>query len=164
MPTYLETKSKIYKQPTGNTMYFTGRTVPEIMELIDAAINIEDQIRVIAAYSTDPTFVAMMDLWINGEFPDYSHVEFATHTLPNGMAPQTLSNNIPRIKMLLKSNPLPAAGKDKIFSNILQSVNQNEIDFLVAMVKDEMHEIYLAVSKKTILAGLPQLKDNNAST
>jgi len=36
-------------------------------------------------------------------------------------------------------------------------VNQNEIDFLVAMVKDEMNEIYLAVSKKTILESLPQL-------
>jgi len=87
-------------------MFYTGRTVPEIMEIIDAAVDVEAQKKIITGYAIDPTFVAMMDLWINGEFPDYSHVEFATHTLPNGMAPQTLSNNIPRIRMLVKSNPL----------------------------------------------------------
>jgi hypothetical protein len=144
------TKCDIITPPKDPMTYYVGRLVPEILELIDAAADVESQTKIIKGYINDRAFVVLMGLWLNGEWDDFSDVVYPTHLLPNGLAPQTLSNNLNRIIMLTKKSGVDKKTKDKIFANILHSVNQNEVDFLIALVKGDLNTLYPNVDKETI--------------
>lgn len=140
-------------------MYFTQtRSVPEIFEMINAAQTDLDKIRIIKGFSNHPSFLCIVDLWLNSEFDDFSELEYITHNIDEGYAFQTISNNINRLKMLTKKSIEPKKVKDKILSNILHSVNKSEIVLIVALIQGKLNELYPNVKTELIEATLPTIK------
>lgn len=145
-----ETKYNLIKPPKADAMYLVGRNVPEIMGILNNATSDNDRLLLLKRYWSDTTFYELMRLWTLEQYEDFSHVVFTNHTLPNGLAPQSLSNNLQRLKMLPVSSKVDKKTKDKIISNILNSVNKDEIDFLLALVQNDVESLYPNVTKEFI--------------
>lgn len=159
---HVDEPTKSFKQttqPTITAMYYSQtRSVPEIFEIIEKAKTKEDQIKILQGYSQNPTFIFILQCWLNCEYEDFSDVKYVTHTLPDGGAPQTIANNIMRIRMLDKTSKEQKASKDKILANVLHSINQSEIVLLLALIQGKLEEVYPNVNKELVLEALPFLK------
>lgn len=161
-PSLTKSQQPTHKQPEATTMFLIGRNVPEILTLINNAPP-DDRITFIRRYQEDTALLVLMDLWCNGEFEDFSNVEYFISALPNGLAPQTLTNNLARLNMLQRGSAAPKYVQDKILSNILSSINQDEIELLLAILNDNVEELYPNISKELIMTNL-SVRANNAGS
>jgi hypothetical protein len=145
-------------QPPKTTMYYSpSRLVPEIFEIINNATTLDERQKIITAYTQSTEFVFCVRKWVLNTFTPYTGVEYITHTLPSGLAPQTIRHNIKRIELLTNESGTDRKTQEKMLSNILHSINNEEIVFLTKLFEDNLEELYPNLTRELFSSTIPQL-------